>query len=174
MGLILAKEQSSRLTNKNTLDFHGQPMFLVNVKKCLKIFPWTYVSSDSMEILKQAKKAGAIPILRSKDLCGDTPNIPVYQHAFKYMNCDGIVAVQANSPTIKSSVIEEVKRLMEEGKQEVMTCHKDQTLYGSVWGIAKHKLQDYGNPYKPIPDALVVDISVDIHTLSEYNEALRL
>ena len=60
-------------------------MFLVNTEKCLDIFDSVYVSSDSKEILKQAQEIGAIPILRSEDLCGDTPNIPVYQHALQYI-----------------------------------------------------------------------------------------
>src|SRR3990167_821307 len=84
-GLILAKSQSSRLTSKNILDFHGKPMFLVNVEKCLRVFDDVYVSSDSEEILKITKDAGAKPILRGVELCGDTPNIPVYRHAIEQM-----------------------------------------------------------------------------------------
>jgi len=86
-------------------------MFLVNVEKCLRVFDDVYVSSDSEEILKITKDAGAKPILRGVELCGDTPNIPVYRHAIEQMgDVDGIVAVQANSPTIPAEIIRRTKK----------------------------------------------------------------
>src|ERR1039457_6552775 len=95
VALLLAKKDSGRLPKKNTLDFNGVPMFLVNLKKCLKIFDECYVSSDNQWILDTVETNGGIPILRGEELCGDTPNIPVYQHAVKHMkDVDSIVAVQ--------------------------------------------------------------------------------
>ena len=173
-GLILAKSQSSRLTSKNILDFHGKPMFLVNVEKCLRVFDDVYVSSDSEEILKITKDAGAKPILRGVELCGDTPNIPVYRHAIEQMgDVDGIVAVQANSPTIPAEIIRRTKKYMEEGVEEIMTAHDDGTLYGSVWAISKKRLEKYKDFYKPEPLLLIFDDSIDIHTSQDYEKALK-
>jgi CMP-N-acetylneuraminic acid synthetase len=169
--LILAKSQSKRLENKNTLPFNGKPMFLTNVEKCLKLGD-TYVSSDSLDILKQAEVVGAKGILRPESLCGDIPNIPVYKHALENMeDCVVLIAVQANSPTIKEEVIQEVITCMEI-YDEVMTCHTDGTVYGSVWAILKDKLLSYGDPYKPTPRMMIVDDSIDIHTQQDYNWAL--
>ena len=150
-------------------------MFLVNTKKCLELFDSVYVSSDSREILKQAEEIGAIPILRSEELCGDIPNIPVYQHALRIMPKDiqGIVAVQANSPTVPSGVIEKVKILMNEGAKEVMTCHPDHELYGSVWGISRDTLNSYTDFYNPQPVVRIIDHSIDIHTSADYVRALK-
>src|SRR3990167_10339966 len=140
VALILAKSQSNRLPNKNTLMFHGKPMFLVNVEKCLGIFEKVYVSSDSDEILKQAEDIGAIGIKRGEELCGEVPNIPVYQHAFTFMdNPDFIVAVQANSPTVKEEVICRVKDFMDSGSSEVITVHGGGKLYGSVWALSRDR-----------------------------------
>lgn len=165
VGLILAKSQSKRLPNKNTLDFNGEPMFVTNLRKCLKIFDKVYVSSDSPSILDIAFQVGAVPIKRPESLCGDTPNITVYQHALEFMdNPDYIVAVQANSPTVPEQLIYQVNELMKEGVEEVMTCHPDYSIYGSIWAIAIDKLNHYGDPYKPTPSFLVTDNSVDIHT----------
>jgi CMP-N-acetylneuraminic acid synthetase len=183
VGLILAKGDSKRLRNKNLLDYKGQPMFVVNLKKCLSIFPRVYVSSDSDEILKIAEKNGAIPIKRPRNLCGDTPNIPVYKHAIKQMEgADNIVAVQANSPNILFKTILTVKELMEFGYHEVMTCHgvednedyheRGVKIYGSVWGVSAKRLDNYPDPYKPMPEILIVDKSVDIHDLQDYNESI--
>lgn len=173
VSLILAKSSSKRLPGKNTLPFNGKPMFLINVEKCLKIFNEVYVSSDSLEILEVALKAGAIPIKRSKELCGDTPNIPVYRHAMKVMDCDAFVAVQANSPTVNPDIIEKAKKILESGFQEVMTTDDNNLIYGSVWGMTKERLQNYGDPYVPTPDALIPDPSVDIHTQQDYELALK-
>ena len=149
-------------------------MFLVNTKKCLKIFSRTFVSSDDDWILEEAEDAGAIPIKRPIELCGDTPNIPVYQHALQFMNgVDGIVAVQSNSPTINSKIIENVKELLEAGVQEVMTCHDDKTIYGSVWGMSRKRLENYGDPYKPKPDILLCDPSIDIHSSLDFELAIK-
>ena len=123
-SLILAKGQSKRLPHKNIRMFHGKPMFLWNVEKCLGIFDECYVSSDSDKILKMAKKAGAIPIKRNKALCGNVPNIPIYQQSLKAMkDADVIVAIQACSPTIDEWLLETTKNLMLSGCKELMTCH---------------------------------------------------
>jgi len=148
-------------------------MFLWNVEKCLKIFSRTYVSSDDKWILSEAEEVGAIPIKRGEELCGDVPNIPVYQHASQFMNgFDGIVAVQANSPTVDSKLIQKVKRLMEMGFQEILTSHKDGSKYGSIWGLSFKRLKDYPDPYNPKPDIWIKDKSVDIDTLEDFNKAL--
>jgi CMP-N-acetylneuraminic acid synthetase len=178
VALILAKADSSRLKNKNTKDFGGVPMFAVNVKKALRIFDKVYVSSDSQEILNQAMMMGAKAIWRDEDLCGDTPNIPVYQHALKHMgDIDAVLAIQANSPTISSEMIAKAKALLEMGYNEVMTCHPQVNLvhpiYGSLWGLSKWKLEHYGDPYQPEPEILLVDDSVDIHNYQDYKRALR-
>jgi len=165
-------------------------MFLVNVEKCLKIFDKVYVSSNNQSILDDAEKVGAIPILRGEELCGDVPNIPVYQHALGFMgDVDGIIAVQANSPTIKLSIIADVADILDTTMvDEVMTVqhkllrpedfngktHGDYELYGSVWAIRADKLRQYGDPYHPRPRVLVVDNSVDIHNQTDYLKAISL
>lgn len=173
-ALILAKGKSKRLRSKNTLDFHGEPMFAVNVRKCLALFDKVYVSSDDAEILKYADKLGAIPIYRSESLCGDAPNIPVYRHAVQFMaDCDGIVAVQANSPTVGISIIENVRKQLEDGAPEVITINSDGSIYGSVWGMTLGRLAEYKDFYNPKPEVKVVDDSVDIHTKDDYKKALQ-
>jgi len=173
-GLVIAKGSSKRLPQKNRLDLNGKPMFLWNVQKLLRIVPRVYVSSDDPWILDEAEWAGAIPIKRPPELCGETPNIPVYQHALGFMNgVDGIIAVQANSPTIDSHLIEIAKELLLAGFKEIMTMHKGGSIYGSIWAIRADKLRNYGDPYKPNPSILLVDSSIDIHTQEDFIKALK-
>jgi CMP-2-keto-3-deoxyoctulosonic acid synthetase len=168
-ALMLVKSGSKRLPNKNTLPVNGVPMFVINLRKCLKYFDDVWVSSDSDEILQIAVEEGAIGIKRGEELCGDTPNIPVYRHAMEHMDCDAFIAVQANSPTIDEKIIKLSKDIITLGTQEVMTS-QDGKLYGSVWGMTKERLDNYGDPYKPTPDVLIVDNSLDCHTKEDYYE----
>lgn len=174
-ALILAKSASGRLPNKNILPFNGEPMFLNNVRKCLEIFDKVYVSSDDDDILDWADSRGAIAIKRPIELCGETPNIPVYKHAIQFMDCDAIVAVQANSPNVSLEVIEDVKYNMEI-YNEVMTCHRNKKIYGSVWGITKKRLDKYTRTvdyYNPEPDIMIYDPSIDVHDKEDYESALK-
>ena len=175
VGLILAKKGSKRLENKNFKEFLGKPMFVWNLERMLKIFNKVYVSSDYEFILETAKKMGAIAINRPDELCGDVPNIPVYQHALPFMDSpDIIVAVQANSPTIEESLIKKAKSIIENyGFNELMTCHKDYKIYGSIWAITVEKLKNYGDPFKPNPEVLLLDESIDIHTQEDFNSAIK-
>lgn len=174
-GLILAKGESNRLPNKNKLMFHGKPMFLHNVDKCLGIFERVYVSSDDDDILDWADSRGAIAIKRPKELCGDVPNIPVYKHALKFMgDVENIVAVQANSPTVLPIIIKEIKDALQY-YSEAMTIHGDRKKYGSVWGLSVKRLNSYNSVYdyhNPNPQFMIEDSSVDIHTQRDFDIAL--
>lgn len=175
-GLLLIKSDSSRLRDKNTLLFHGKPMFLWNVEKCVDIFDKVYVSSDDDDILDWADSRGATAIKRPEELCGDTPNIPVYQHAIEFMgDVDAIVAVQANSPTVSRDVIEKIKMAMEI-YSEAMTVHQNGRIYGSVWGLTKDRLKSYKTKqsyYDPQPEYVVYDLSIDIHNKADYELASK-
>jgi len=169
IALILAKQNSRRLANKNWRDFNGKPMFVWNIMKCVPMFEETYVSSDAGFILDIAKQHGAIPLHRPAHLCGDTPSVEVFRHVLEQTNHpDAIVSVQANSPTVKASVIKSVKDMMDTGSfQEVMTARKvgdeEYKLNGSVWALTEARIENYINPYENNVDATVIDDSIDIH-----------
>lgn len=183
--MVLAKYHSKRLPKKNRLDFHGKPMFLVNVEKLLKVFDDVYVTSDSHKMITQAEAIGAKGIWRDEKLCLDsTPNIPVYQYSLAHMGeVDGIVAVQANSPNVSEKLIMTTKGLLELGFKEVMTCHEMESdknyheqaskVYGSIWALEANYLRKYKNAYNPKPEVLLVDNSEDIHYQEDYEVALK-
>jgi len=148
-------------------------MFLWNLEKCLQIFDKTYVSSDSDKILAMAEQFGAIPIKRPKELCGDVPNIPCYRHAMQFMDCDAFVAVQANSPTLEPKLIEMARDIMNRGFiDELVTCHLDKEIYGSIWAMTKRSLYDDRDIY-PDPEVLIYDSSKDIHTKEDLQCAIH-
>ncbi len=182
---MLVKSESQRLPGKNTKLFNGKQMFLWNLEKCLKVFDEVYVSSDDYKILQDAGKEGALAIHRTKELCGDCPDIPVFLHALSKMpkEVDGIVAVHADTPLIERNLIALAKKLLETGVQEVMTCKPMQhspvykashnNIGGSIRGIARERLENYGSPFEPNPDVLLVDDSIEIEDQSDFNYALQ-
>ena len=170
VALIIAKGDSKRLKNKNWRCYLGKPMIQHNLEKCLMLFNRVYVSSDFEPILGLARRLGAIPIKRPVELCGDVPNIIVYQHALRFMdNPNAIVAIQANSPEVDTELIEEAKYLIEQGEEEVKTCHNDsdKSDYGSIWAMTTKRLLTYPNPYKANPTYWIKDESKDIHVIED-------
>lgn len=179
-ALIIAKKNSSRLKDKNFLNFCGKPMFIWNLEKCLKVFNEVYVSSDYNYILDEAKKLGAVPVKRPAELCqSDVPSIPVFKHALGFMDKpDIIVVVKADSPTLKIELIERAKELMEKYKyNELMTAYpvkgyeNKNHLYGSIWALTKDRLENYQDGWKPEPEILLIDESIDIHTKEDFIKA---
>jgi len=172
-GLLGAKKYSSRLKNKAKRDFNGRPMFEWNVEKGVKIFDKMFVTSDDDEILKRSEELGAIPIKRTDPKLMECPNITYYKHALKYMgDVDVVVAIQINSPTVSEETIRSIKLMMNK-KEEVKTCHKDKSDYGSVWALTVDKIKNYPDPYNSSPDVWVIDESVDIHTLADLKRDLK-
>lgn len=151
------------------------------------MFKEVYVSSDSNEILKLAKKAGAITIKRGENLCGETPDIEVFLHAYKHFRNKkdvlGMVAVHANNPTMDKARIYQAMRLIELGTPEVMSCYpmsKDKRYHkrhnrinGSIRGMSIERLKHYGDPYTPNPEVLIVDDSVEIETPKSFKAARK-
>jgi len=70
VGIILAKSFSKRVTNKNFMKFHGQPMiyWTIQAAKRSKIFDKIIVSTDSDEIIKKLDKYNLHFIKRPKEL----------------------------------------------------------------------------------------------------------
>jgi len=173
VGLLGAKKHSNRLYGKGWRDFGGKPVFQWNVEKGLKLFDKMYVSSDYDYILDKSSQLGAIPIKRTDPQLLECPNIDYYKWCYQFMEePDIIVALQVNSPTLDIKAIEKVIKLMEMGCQEVKTCHKDYTDYGSVWAMTKERLFNYEDPYHAKPDAWIVERSIDIHSIKDLNKAL--
>ena len=164
------------------LPYKGKPMLQHNLEKCLELFDRVYVSSDSDEILKFAESFGALPIKRGEELCGDVPDIPVYKHALEQMEKDGlvegIVAVHVDTPDVDPITIQDIRYLLELNFSEVMTCHpmtrdkhyhrQANKIYGSVRGLSVEALKNYGDPYYPYPEVLVVDPTPEIETPEDY------
>ena len=110
IGIIPAKKNSKRLKNKNLFLLNNKPLLYWTAKYCKnsKLLNDIYVSSESKSTLKYAQKVGLKVILRPKKLCGETPIIDVYKHAFKKLNKKKkikiIVGLQPDHPDRKKKI----------------------------------------------------------------------
>jgi|TARA_B100001059_G_C17838713_1_gene590258 CMP-N-acetylneuraminic acid synthetase len=171
---MIAKGSSTRLANKNTLDFCGKPLYQWNLQKLLNIFSKVVFDSDNIEMLDHAKKVGAIPHKREEKLLGDeVPSVPIFQSIIKkFPEYSFMINVQANSPTISNSTIKKIKNISTfNNVNEILTMFSDFSINGAVWGISRYRLDNYGCYYTKKPDALILDTSQDIHTQEEFDSA---
>ena len=103
VAIIPAKKGSKRLKNKNLRIILKKPLLYWTAiySSKSKIIQNTYVSSESKTVLNYAKKIGLKTIHRPKNLCGETPIIDVYKHAYsklKKLNIKTIVGLQPDHP----------------------------------------------------------------------------
>lgn len=112
--IISARGGSKGIPKKNIIDFCGKPLLFwtIDVAKKVKSVSDVWVSSDSKEILKIAKKYGAKIIKRPKNLATDkSTSVSVFLHALKKIEKEGykvdiMVALQPTSPVRESSDVE--------------------------------------------------------------------
>ena len=75
LGLILARGGSKGIPKKNIKLLDGKPLIVYTIESALKskVFDHLIVSTDSEEIAKVAREAGAeVPFMRPDELSGDT------------------------------------------------------------------------------------------------------
>lgn len=173
-AVMIAKEESERLPGKNFRQFKGAPLFEHNLRKLLRLFGSVIFDSDSEHLLEAAKKLGATPHLRSAEVRGnDIPSVEVLQGIVSsYPECLYFLNVQANSPGITDEIIIRCAQTLSlPDVAEVLTCYPNGQINGSAWGLTRGRIRNYGNPYLHLPDILIIDASIDIHTQKDFEKA---
>lgn len=176
LGVMIAKRESTRLPDKNLLEFNGYPMFIWNLKKLINIFETVVFDSDCSQMLEMAKNIGAIPHERKEILLGnDIPSVPIFKSILDdHSSFLSIINLQANSPNTSEKVIEQCGKIINlDSINEVLTFYSSKEINGSVWGFTKERINNYGDYYVHYPDALVLDDSIDIHTKEEFLAAVN-
>lgn len=110
IAIIPSRGGSKGIPKKNIIDFCGKPLIswsILQAKNTPEIDE-VYVSSDSDEILKVAKKYGADIIKRPDEISGDkATSESVIEHALttKELTSEKVIMLQATSPLRKSDDI---------------------------------------------------------------------
>ena len=109
VAIILARGNSKGVKHKNLFKINKKPLIYWTIKHCLnsKKIDSTWVSSDSLQILKFSKKVGAQIIKRPKILSNNKASSEsAWLHAINYLEekkirIDNIVGPQPTSPIRK-------------------------------------------------------------------------
>jgi len=182
--LMLAKGHSKRLPNKNKILFSGKPLFTWNLLKAIKITKNFYFNSYDESMVNVARSYRAKIIERDKRLLDDNvPSRVLFISSLKKMPkyIDAILSIQPNSPNLDPKLIQQCFSIMSNNNfNELLTCDKNYKIYGSIWGLSRKKIISSSSNIKirdkntQNPDCLILDESIDIHTISEFNKAQKI
>jgi CMP-N,N'-diacetyllegionaminic acid synthase len=126
-GVILARGGSKGIPNKNIINFCGKPLIAWTIEQCLssKYIDSIWVSSDSQEILRIARKYGAKPIHRPDNISGDfSSSESAWLHAIEFIeensSIDLVLAPQVTSPLREVKDINNAIELFQEENYDSM------------------------------------------------------
>jgi CMP-N-acetylneuraminic acid synthetase len=123
LAITLARGGSKGIPNKNLAVINGRSL-LQRAIECGKssYIDKHVVSSDSEEILKEAERFGAIPLLRPTDLASDFASSAVaIAHVLETYTADYIVEIMCTSPFKKLEHVEAIiQKLHQTGTDSVV------------------------------------------------------
>ena len=152
LGIIPARGGSKSVPKKNIRLLAGKPLIAYTIEtaqKC-KMLDRTVVSTDDDEIAEVAKEYGGdVPFMRPKELAlGDTPMIPVLQHAVSFIekkekiHVDVVVLLDPTSPFRGAEDIKAcIQKLERENADSVVTvCEVEHNPYFVMVEFCDNKL----------------------------------
>jgi len=175
ISIIPAKGSSSRLKNKNIRFLFKKPLIYWTIKhaKESKLIDKIFVSTDSEKIATFAKKMEVGVIRRPKKLCGETPIIDVYKHAYKNlkkkMNIKTIVGLQPDHPDRIIKVDEVINKFLSKKVDFLYSIDKKKNKNGAHYILSKRIL----NGKKIDKKTYVVDNCTNIHFKKDLKKAER-
>lgn len=135
LGVIPARGGSKGISRKNVTLLCGKPLIAWTIEAARK--SWldrTVLSSDDLEIIKVAKKAGGVdvPFVRPTELAKDTtPGIDVVFHAVDWLvnyegyRPDAVMLLQPTSPLRRTQHIDEaIEKFMRTGADSLVSVVK--------------------------------------------------
>ena len=165
VAIIPAKKGSKRLKNKNLRIILKKPLLYwtaIYTSKS-KIIKNTYVSSESKTVLSYAKKIGLKIIHRPKNLCGETPIIDVYKHAYsklkKKFNIKAVVGLQPDHPDRNLNIDKVINKFLSKKIDFLYSIDQKRKKNGAHYILSK-KILDGKNIKKK---TFVIDNCTNIH-----------
>lgn len=120
VAFVPAKGSSSRVPNKNTRIFNGEPFFLFTVRKLLKcdFIDEVYVDSENPDILAWGARVGAKPLPRDPALAGNgTDGHELFHNEVRQVEADIYIQHLCTSPFVKEETIRRALATLEEHPQ---------------------------------------------------------
>ena len=134
VALIPVKNKSSRLENKNFLDFHGNPLYEHFFKKLYPANPFdeVYVNTDSEEVKRKAKEYNFSVIDRPDWLSEDSANgNDLLLYDYEIVDADYYFQLFVTAPCLLPETIDEAhyKLINHDSADSIFTCTENYTFY---------------------------------------------
>ena len=171
VAVIPAKGNSLRLKNKNIKILNKKPMIYWSIKyaKKSKLLDKIYVSTNSKKISNLMKKYKIPVIKRSLKLCGETPIVDVYRHAFQKIRKSAkiIVGLQPDHPD-RTQNIDNMINLFIKRKADLLYSVDKNNIKNGAYYIMSKKLLMGASIKKKIK---VIDNCTNIHFVKDLQRA---
>ena len=172
IAIIPAKGQSNRLPNKNMSVLNGQPMlhYTINYANTSAKVSKTYVSTEDEIIANYCLRRGVAVIRRSNDLCGETPIIDVYRHAFGQIDngdITAIVGLQPDHPDRKLALDGVLSKFLDEELDHLFSKESEEQKNGAHYILSRAVLLGK----TPKKSAYVYDDCTNVHTKEDLEQA---
>ncbi len=110
--VIPARIGSKRLPRKPLIEIAGEPLISLTVKAVKRFAPKVLVATDSKEVEKVAKEAGAEVKLTPSELPSGTDRV---YYAVKELPCKFIINVQGDEPFVEEEHLEKIYLSLKKG-----------------------------------------------------------
>ncbi len=182
VAIIPARGGSKRLSKKNIFPLKGKPLLAYAIEACKKskFIDDIFVSSDDSEILKTAKKSGAISLLRPAKLSDDkSPKMLVVRSVLKHPKFlkkgkpDIVIVPQANSPQLKPKDMDKgFEMLFKYNLWEVMSADENGVQNAAFRIIrTEHINNDFLSAHCGF---VTVKNCVDVHTIEDIKKLEKI
>ena len=171
VAVIPAKSGSLRLKNKNIKVLNKKPMIYWSIKyaKESRLLDKIYVSTNSKKISNLMKKYKVPVIKRSLKLCGETPIIDVYKHAFKKIKKTAkiIVGLQPDHPDRTQNIDNIIDSFIKKKADLLYSVYKNNIKNGAHYIMSKKVLMGASIKKK----IKVIDDCTNIHFVKDLKRA---
>ena len=164
LTIIPAKLDSTRLPKKNIQKINGKTLveYSIEYAQQSSYNPDIIVSTESSDVIGLAIKSGALGMMRSKKLCGDTEVVDVYLDVINNITkkYDLVVCLQPDNPNRSHSFDECIQYMIDNNYDDLITVNPNYKRSGSV-RIFKFEYLKRGLVSKRL--GCIKDDAVDIH-----------
>ncbi len=172
ISIIPAKEDSSRLPNKNTQLINNMSLLehAVVYSKTSNKIELIIVTTDSTLIAEQARNLGTTVIMRGKALCGETPLIDVYKDVLKKLTNNSIthvVGIQPDHPDRTANLDKAIQHALDNNIDDLFTLDARGNRNGALRILSARAFYNNNSIY---PSAFI-DNCTNIHSPYDYQIA---
>lgn len=152
VAFLPAKGTSSRVTNKNTRSFNGEPLFAFTLRKLLRcnFIDEVYLDSECQEILSYGHRLGAKTLQRDAALATNaTDGNALFYNEVLQVDADIYIQVLCTSPFIKPETIQHaVEALSKDIEIDSVVLVKEEKRYPWSQGKPLYDIEKIPNSFE--------------------------